>query len=85
MSILNYTFSITILKRIKSSLLLKKNPISQRKLAIKFGCDRTRISKTINKKTFIKIRSKTNNPKRTEAQIRQVKACLPNVQYLPEY
>ena len=50
--------------------------ISQRKLAIKFGCDRTHISKTIKKKTSIKKRSKANIPKRTEAQIGQVKAFV---------
>ena len=67
--------NITKLKRI----IDHTDHISQRKLSIKFGCDRTHINKTIKKKTFTKERSKSNIPKRAEAQIRQVKACFSRI------
>ena len=60
--------NITKLKRLKDHA----DHISQRKLSIKFWCDQAHISKKIKKKTYIKKRSKTNIPKQTEAQIRQV-------------
>ena len=59
--------------------------ISQRKLEIKFGCERTHISKTIKKKTYIKKISKLNIPKQTEAQIIKKNRVSPDVQNLPEY